>query len=702
MSTASSQLSFRHACASLRLPFATRLRFANWPDSAALSLLALAAIIPYSNTLLNSFIYDDITQVTNNPYLQSFRHIPQIFTTTVWSYVGAEGVTNYYRPMMTLGYLLCYQIFGPIAYEFHLMNVVLHAGVVCLLYALTRRLFGNRKLAFVASLLFAVHPIHSESVAWIAAVTDLELTFFYLLTFWLFAGLPQSPQPASESSNPASAGIRDVAGPQIMLCLSFILALLSKEQALTLPVLATIYEHFYRRDRLQTTWKQKFSRYGTLWLLAAGYMALRVRFFGSLAPATSTPKYTWTEAILSSFVLMAQYAGKLLWPMRLSAYYVFHKSESLLDWRVVAGMVVVLLTAALFLRLFQDERTRPASLGIVWTAACLGPVLNIRWMPLNAFAERYLYLPSVGFCWLAAWVWIALASRLDATRTPEKASRAASGSLKCVAQISVIGLALIVVAGAVRIVMRNRDWRNEVVLFTRTLAVHPDAYPIRNNLGVVYWTRGDDQAAYREWKQALQLSPHSVIVLTNLGLVATKQGRYQEAVSYFQQAIGYKPDYTNPHLNLGIAYEEMGLIAKAKEQFRIAVKLSPLHTGARNHLGKIYLDESSLAQAKIQFFESARSEPNHVAFDGLGEIYLREHNVDLARRAFTEALHTAPFDSQAHFALAALDSADGKSLPALHHYEAGLQTDPSNPQALAAIQAIKAELRRADPNPDGR
>src|SRR5215471_680008 len=193
-------------------------------------VLVFCALAPYANTLLNGFVYDDNTQVMNNPYLQNLHHLREIFTTTVWSYMGTQGVTNYYRPMMTAGYLVCYRMFGPLAYGFHLANVLLHAAVVCALFLVSRSLLERRDAAFASALIFALHPIHSESVAWIAAVTDLELTFFYLLTFCFFLALSGSTWGRSTQVRLGLVG-------------SFVLALLSKEQALTLPVLATAYEH---------------------------------------------------------------------------------------------------------------------------------------------------------------------------------------------------------------------------------------------------------------------------------------------------------------------------------------------------------------------------------------------------------------------------------------------------------------------------
>src|SRR5215831_2612731 len=182
-----------------------------WSTAKLVLVLAVCALAPYANTLLNGFVYDDNTQVMNNPYIQNFHHLKEIFTTTVWSYVGTQGVTNYYRPIMTLGYLVCYHLFGPLAYGFHLANLVLHVAVVCAFFFVTWSLLQDRGAAFVSAAAFALHPIHSESVAWIAAVTDLELTLFYLLTFWFFLALSGSMRVTNRT--PSSGSLPTVASP---------------------------------------------------------------------------------------------------------------------------------------------------------------------------------------------------------------------------------------------------------------------------------------------------------------------------------------------------------------------------------------------------------------------------------------------------------------------------------------------------------
>jgi len=131
--------------------------------------LLACATLPYLGILFNGFVFVDDSQILQNPYIRSFQHLKRIFTTNVWAFEGPT-VSNYYRPMMSLGYLLCYKIFGLRPYGYHLVSLLFHALIVCLVFVLAERLTGDRWCAFVAGAIFALHPIHTESVAWIAAV----------------------------------------------------------------------------------------------------------------------------------------------------------------------------------------------------------------------------------------------------------------------------------------------------------------------------------------------------------------------------------------------------------------------------------------------------------------------------------------------------------------------------------------------------
>ncbi len=447
------------------------------PDWLLIAFLVLCAALPYLNTLGNGFVYDDVTQVLHNPYIRTFRYLKEILTTDVWSYRGGlASISHYYRPLMTLGYLLCFQTFGPSPFTFHLINVAWYAAIVVLLFFVTQRMFQDRTVALLAAAAFALHPIHTESVAWIGAVTELELTFFCLLTFWFFLA---EEQPDGGCSLAAQAG---------MVC-SFALALLSKEQAITLAPLAVIYEHGYRGDRCNTSLLQKIRRYRPLWLLTVFYVLFRIRFLGRFVPLVERGGVKGEELWFYAVALIGQYFGKLVWPIHLCAYQMAPEDLGQMLASAIGGLVGMAVLSGVFWVLWKRDRL--PTFGLVWLLTTLTPVLNMNWTPL---AERYLCLPSIGFCWLLAWALCRLGAVM--TKRSQRGQRAAA-----------VALCLIAVFCVGRIVRRNRDWHDNLTFFTRTLACSPDAWPIYNELGQMYYEQGDVAAAQQQWLRAAELSP---------------------------------------------------------------------------------------------------------------------------------------------------------------------------------------------------
>ena len=622
------------------------------------------ATLPYLNILFNGFVHDDNTQLVKNPYVRSFHYLKEILTTNVWSFRRTSSITNYYRPMMTLGYLACYKLFGMRAYGFHLISLLLHVLVVCLVFVLAERLTRDRVAAFVASALFALHPIHTESVDWIAAVTDLELSLFYLLTFGIFVALAK---PRGWRSKLMEAA----------LAVSFVLALLSKEQAMTLPALATVYEHFYREDRRETSVSLKLSRYGVLWLVGVAYLLFRIHFFGALAPAKNLPGLTPEQILLSAIALFGQYVWKFLWPVRLCGFYVFHPNNRLFDPHVLAGVVVLLAFAALFIVCWRsrERNVRFISFAILWFFATLAPVLNAHWVASNVFTERYLYLPSVAVAWVvgvgASMLW----------------SRAAPSPV----QQGALALAGVALGGlyAARIVIRNCDWKNDVVFYSRTLDFSPDADIILNDLGTVYWDQGEADNAESAWKRSLAINPDNAPVLNNLGMVAGKRKQYDEAVKLFQRAMELRPDNPDPHLNLGRVYRVMGLAGPAESQLRQALALSPLDPRVRNELGQLLVSEGRTDAAEEQFRASLRLEPSVLAYDFLGMLDTQRYAWEAAEHDFWAALSLDEADSNAHFGLGYVYKVAGRRAEALGQYQAGLVGDPTNAQALTAVHELQ-------------
>jgi tetratricopeptide (TPR) repeat protein len=466
---------------------------------------------------------------------------------------------------------------------------------------------------------------------------------------------------------------------------TFLLALLSKEQAMTLPALATVYEHFCREDRSETSSSQKLARYGLLWLVGAAYVLFRIHFLGALAPEEKMQQLTPQQIVLSALALVGQYVGKLLWPVRLCAFYIFHASKSLFDLRVLAGLLVLLAFAALFFVCWRsrERNVHFASFAILWFFATLAPVLNAHWVGTNVFTERYLYLPSVGVAWLvgfgAAKLW----------------ARAAAGS----AQRRALLLAGFAAGGlfAARIVIRNRDWNNDLVLYTRTLELSPDSSVISNNLGGVYWHERAWDKAESVWRGVLSRNPNNLDALNNMGLVAGRRKQYSEAADFFTRVIELKPSLSDPHRNLGTTYRLMGMAGPAESQLRMALALSPLDYHVLNELGRLLLEEGRVGEAEDQFRASVRNEPNVLAYDFLGEINISRRAVGEAERDFRAALSLEKSDSNAHFGLGYLYKAAGRNAEALSEYQAGLVKDPTNARALAAVQKLRQQSPRPAP-----
>lgn len=625
-------------------------------------MLILLGAVPYVNTLVNGFVYDDGFQVLKNSYLHSFRYLKQIFGTLAWSFQGTQGLTNYYRPLMTFFYLILYQLFGPLAYPFHLTNVIMNVLVVCAIFWVTSRLFANPLVGFVSAALFAVHPIHTEAVAWVAAISDLQLALAILLAFWCFLRL-------SESSGGRWWAMQAGMGA------GFLLGLLSKEPGAVLPVVATVFEHAYRDDRRRTTLVTKISRYAVFWLLLGAYLLFRTHFLGAVVPVFQRPRLTWYQVFLTAIALIGQYIGKLFWPLRMSLFYPFRESSSLTDARVLTGLALLVACAALFIILWK--RARLGSFGLIWFFVFMAPVLNSRWMAANVFAERYLYVPSVGFCWILGW---------GATRLWERSRSRAANYRTALAS----GFCIVLLLGTVRTVVRNRDWKDDLTLYSSTLRVFPHADLISANLGAAKWNSGDHVGAERQWREALRISPENVVAMGDLALAMQEQKRYTEAIDLLKRAVELKPRYAAAHMALGDVYAEIGETALAEAELRKAVEFYPLNIESRNHLGALLLKQGRIAEAEEQYAASVNSIPNYEGYDGLADIYFERGDRARAEQAYRNALLDYSYDHHAHFRLGQILAESARTAEAIRQYKAGLETDPNNADAQVALRRLES------------
>jgi Tfp pilus assembly protein PilF len=297
-------------------------------------------------------------------------------------------------------------------------------------------------------------------------------------------------------------------------------------------------------------------------------------------------------------------------------------------------------------------------------------------MSAYVFGERYLYLPSVGFCLVAGWACAVLWQTASSRRSTLRKALVAAA---CVVAVLCV----------LRISLRVMDWRDDVTLFTQTLAAEPNDYRLHDALGLAYWIRGESEGAEREWRETLRLEPNSLQTLDSLGALYAQQRRFDQAMPPLEQALRLNPSDANVHLNLGAAYAETGKLDRAEEHFRAAVLLSPLNFNAHNLLGKLYYDSKRLAAAEQQFRQSLQCEPNLAAYDHLGYIYVQWGDRDRAEKAFKAALAMYGMDSHAHFNLGLIYAATGRSAQAVEELQAALAADPKNPEILSALEKLR-------------
>ncbi len=634
--------------------------------------LILLGFLLYANTVTNGFVYDDHSQIEQNPYVHSSQYLGKIFWSPVLSYQGAQGAPNYYRPLMMFGYLLEFHLFGTFPYGYHLINILLHCIVVWLVYQVALQLFADHWTAFLAGAVFALHPIHTESVAWIAGVTDIEVTVFYLLTIWFFLRLGDR--------NEGSRG-RLQAG----MIISFILALLSKEQAMTLPVLATVYEHFCRPGRGATRAREKISRYGGLWLTSLAYLVVRTLATGAIAPVLQHADLSRSDTFFTAISLFGQYARKLVWPAPLLAFCPFQKSSSITDASVLTGLAAFSLCLTLFVVLWR--RSRVYGFGVLWICLTLAPVLDARWLAVNVFAERYLYLPSVGFSWLMAgailWAW----RRPGARETWRRTVLAAA----CVA---------ITLPSARLLVSRNREWKDDRTLIVQTLRVRPNSPNMLCDLGMMYWREGNQTAAEGQWQLALAYRPDIPEGLASLGFARLSEKRYEEALGYLNRIIELKPRFATPHIYRAQVYAAQHKTDEAEAEFHRALEVYPMNPAARNALGQFLLGAGRAQDAEAEFRAAVAIQPDATAWTGLGEVYNRQNLAAKAEEAWRQVLTFDPFDPRAHLSLGRIYLSNGRLAKAEREFEACLLVDPHNQEALDALRRLRSQM--GSPSPPAR
>lgn len=584
-------------------------------------LILLAAAAVYINILPNGFVMDDFFHIHENSWIKFARFTPEIFTTSFWGVDG--GKTSFYRPLIYMFFMAAYHLFGLQAWGYHLINIVFHAGTSVLVFLLAARFLKNSPahtgsysliLPFLGGLLFATHPIHTEPVAWVSGVIDVSYSFFFLLALILY--IKTSDQ--GRLFGPA----------HIFSVISFFLATLCKEPAVTLPAFLLLYDFAFPQ-------KKPWSYYGWKYLpflAAAGfYFLLRTNALGGFAPARVEVDLTLYQCIINIPVLFSLYLEKLLLPVNLNVWHVFHPVDSLLTARGSVSLLVGLAYLGISgWTLLTSRRTFFCLMLILLPLLPALYIPNLSQGVENAFAERYLYLPSAGFVLL-----IILFLHWAMANKP-----------KSIPLITACCFGLVVLYSFMT-VNRNPDWKDMRTLWTDAAEKSPESAAPRAALGDDYRLNGMYEQALEQYTIVLQKHPNHAGIYASIALTYASMDQIDMAIDYYGKALLAGPQHNveaaNIHNNLGVSYIKKGEVNKAMEHFQQAVAVNPQFAQAHNNLG-LSLSSSGRQDQAIDAFKRAISlKPDFVdAYVNLGIAYGRQGSLDQAIVHFQAALALAP------------------------------------------------------------
>jgi tetratricopeptide (TPR) repeat protein len=572
--------------------------FASWfaasmlPPIAALVIVSLAV---YYNSLSNGFVFDDYAVIVENKHISDLPNsLPSFFNHSYFTIAAGEAS---YRPLATLSYFLIHALAGPNPFYFHLGSVLLHALNVVLAYLFLGLLPGDRFKALLAGLLFACHPVLTEAVDCIAFNEDLLAAFFCLLALILYLKTVES----------GAAG-----ASYILSLLFFFCGLLSKEMAITLPLIIVLYDLTFTGDRgpalslksvLGTIWSR--------WRFYAGYAGiglfyLVLRFVVFINPAEGgKPDFgSLFERLLYLPSHIFSFIRLTLAPLDLNAAYVFSYPQGFFEFSNLVGWVITLGLAVGSFFLFR--RFKVLFFGIWWFLITLIPVYNL--IPIfNPLAERYLYIPIIGFC-------LAAASVLHG------ACRKAL-NLPAAAELASLTVVLAIVSVyATATIARNRDWKDGLTLWSKTVKQSPASGIAHGSLGRAYQEQGLLDQAIAEYRQAIKIMPNHFKAYYNLAVVYDQQGDFAKAVESLKRSIAINPGYANAHYNLAIIYHKQGLMADAIGHYKKVIDLMPDDFEARNNLGVALAMQGQLDQAILEWERVLKIDPaNKSAQDNLSK-----------------------------------------------------------------------------------
>ena len=614
-------------------------------------LLAVATLASYWQTLHADFInYDDPLYVTENKTVQSGLNAENI----VWAFTS--GKANNWHPLTWLSHMLDCQLFGQSPFWHHLTSLIFHIANTLLLFFLLKRLTAAFwQSAFVAAV-FALHPLHVQSVAWVAERKDVLSTLFLLLTIFAYAGY----------------AARGKFWRYLLTLLLFAFGLMAKPMLVTVPLLLLLLDYWpLCRFKSKTILTLVLEKIPFLILAAASSF---VTYIVQQGAVTAFETLSLTSRIFNAFNSYVVYVIKTFVPTGLAVYY----SHDLIFpvWQVAVVITILLaITAAVFLI------KRPwLIVGWFWYIITLLPVIGIIQVGSQARADRYMYIPMIGILIMIAWGLAELASKFRIHKIP-----LATAATACV------------IALFASTFFQVGYWKDSITLFTHAVEVTTDNHIAHLNLGNALIANDRVDEAIYHYRKTIEISDRFADAYDNLGIALCSQNKFDEAIKQFEAVIDFGKANPRIHFHLAGALAKKGLTDKAIEHYLVALKTEPNNYEFNSNYALALGDKGRLDEAIARFDKALESKPDSPEIlSNKGNVLMRLRKTDQAVACFKKALELRPDFVIARYNYACALKELGKFNEAVEQYNLVLKDKGSNTDVYCGLGSTYAALKQTD------
>jgi len=633
------------------------------------AVLAVATLAAYWGVHANGFVLFD-----DNIYVGDNVHVKQGLSgaSIVWALTATEAAN--WHPLTWFSHMLDVQLFGLDAGDHHLTSVLLHSINAILLLILLFRMTGALWRSTFVAALFALHPLHVESVAWIAERKDVLSTLFWLLTTGAWMEYVKSKKAA----------------PYAFALVFYAMGIMSKPMVVTLPFALLLLDYwpfkriaFPLRENTETLKKLVWEK-APMFVMAAASCIVTVIAQRSGGAVKTMMDFPFDQRVANALHAYAAYLGKAFWPSALAVYYPHpHLGFSALSI-IAAFLGLACITALAFV---MGKRAPYLPFGWLWYLGTLVPVIGLMQVGDQAMADRYTYIPLIGIFIAIAW---GLAAIVNGSRALRRAVTAAAAA------------ALAVLFILTRI--QTGYWRDTEALFAHALAVTKDNDLANYKLGCIRLEQGNLDEAIAYLTQVVRINPRHAEFTpfagllseghTNLAIALNRRGRPAEALEHFQEALKYGPNNPQAMNNLGLALVQSHQLPQAIETFEEAVRRVPDFADAQNNLANALAAADRLEEAVGHYRQALRIRPDSAkTLDNLGLALGKLNRIPEAMERFQEAVRIDPDFAEAHYHLGIGLAHVRRFEEAREHYQKALQIRPDFPEARAALEITAKELQ---------